>query len=70
MATLASMRGAHLGRAVLEQLLDAARARGDRGVMLQAQASAVSFYERLGFQRQGEPYEEAGIPHQEMRRVP
>jgi len=70
MATLASMRGAHLGRAVLHALLVAARERGDREVMLQAQASAVSFYERLGFVRHGAVFEEAGIPHQEMRRAP
>ena len=70
LATLASMRGVHLGRAVLEALLAAARERGDRQVMLMAQASAVSFYERLGFERHGAMFEEAGIPHQEMRRAP
>jgi predicted GNAT family N-acyltransferase len=70
MATLSSMRGAHLGRAVLQALLAAARERGDRQMMLQAQASAVSFYEPLGFARHGAVFEEAGIPHQEMRRAP
>jgi len=70
MATLASMRGARLGRAVLEALLSAARERGDREVMLQAQTSAVSFYERLGFVRRGAVFEDAGIPHQAMRRAP
>ena len=70
LATLAPLRGVHLGRAVLEALLAAARERGDREVMLMAQASAVTFYERLGFQRHGAPFEEAGIPHQEMRRAP
>jgi YbgC/YbaW family acyl-CoA thioester hydrolase len=70
MATLASMRGAHLGQGVLQALLTAARERGDAQVMLNAQASAVSFYERLGFQRHGAVFEEAGIPHQAMRRAP
>lgn len=70
LATLASMRGAHLGQRVLEALLTAARERGDRQVMLQAQSSAISFYDRLGFARHGAPFEEAGIPHQEMRRAP
>ena len=70
LATLASMRGVHLGRSVLEALLAAARERGDRQVMLTAQASAITFYERLGFERHGAMFEEAGIPHQEMRRVP
>lgn len=70
LATLASMRGVHLGRRVLEALLSAARERGDRQVMLMAQASAISFYKRLGFERHGAIFEEAGIPHQEMRRAP
>lgn len=70
LATLASMRGVQLGQRVLQALLDAARGRGDRQVMLHAQASAISFYERLGFEPHGPVFEEAGIPHQEMRRAP
>ena len=44
----------------------AARARGDREVLLHAQSSAIGFYDRLGWQRRGGVFEEAGIPHQEM----
>ncbi|MNY66265.1 hypothetical protein D3C86_2036590 [compost metagenome] len=51
---------------MLQALTDAARARGEREVMLHAQSSAIGFYERLGWQRRGEPFEEAGIAHQEM----
>ena len=60
------LRGGHLGQQVLQALTDAARARGDREVMLHAQRSAEGFYERLGYQRRGEPFDEAGIAHQEM----
>ena len=67
MATLAAVRGGHLGRAVLAALLEVARQRGDREVVLMAQAGAVGFYEQLGFQRQGAAFEEAGLPHQAMR---
>ncbi len=70
MATLAPVRGGRLGVAVLDALARAARERGDRELMLQAQASAVGFYERLGFRRVGEVFQVAGIPHQEMRRTP
>lgn len=60
------LRGGSLGRQVLQALTNAARARGDREVLLHAQSSAIGFYDRLGWQRRGEVFEEAGIPHQEM----
>lgn len=60
------LRGGSLGRQVLQALTEAARARGDREVLLHAQSSAIGFYDRLGWQRRGQVFEEAGIPHQEM----
>ena len=68
MAVLAAMRGAHIGRALLDALVEAARQRGDRQVRLHAQADAVPFYARAGFVPHGEPFTEAGIVHQEMSR--
>lgn len=70
MAVLPMLRGAGVGSALLGALTDAARARGDREVRLHAQASAVGFYRRLGFEAVGAPFEEAGIPHQAMARSP
>jgi YbgC/YbaW family acyl-CoA thioester hydrolase len=66
MAVVASMRGSAIGRQLLEALLHAARARGEREAVLHAQASAVGFYRRLGWQPRGAAFEEAGIAHQEM----
>jgi YbgC/YbaW family acyl-CoA thioester hydrolase len=66
MAVIASMRGTSVGRQLLAALVQAARARGDREAMLHAQASAVGFYVRQGWQARGPAFEEAGIPHQEM----
>lgn len=57
------VRGQRWGRAVLDALIDAARARGDTQITLHAQRSAESFYRRAGFEAVGEPYDEAGIPH-------
>ncbi len=68
MATLASVRGAGIGRGVLDALMAAARDRGDREVVLDAQASAVPFYARAGFVRAGADFVEAGLPHVPMRR--
>ena len=69
MAVRSGLRGGQIGRHMLQALVDAARARGDREVMLHAQASAVGFYERSAFERRGAPFVEAGIDHQEMVRV-
>lgn len=66
MAVLAAMRGSRVGRAVLDALMQAARERGDRQVLLHAQSSAAAFYRRAGFEMQGPEFEEAGIPHQAM----
>ena len=66
MVVLPSLRGGGLGRRVLQALVAAARTRGDRQLMLHAQASAVEFYLRAGFVPQGPVFEEAGIAHQEM----
>ena len=69
MAALAAVRGAGLGRAVLDALLQAARERGDREAKLYAQTSAAPFYQRAGFAAVGEVFVEAGVPHIEMRRA-
>lgn len=39
---------------------------GLEGLYCHAQTSAVSFYEQLGWQTEGEEFEEAAIPHQKM----
>jgi YbgC/YbaW family acyl-CoA thioester hydrolase len=66
MAVSRVLRGGSFGRTLLQGLLQAAAERGDHEVMLHAQRSAQAFYQRLGFHERGEPFEEAGIPHQEM----
>jgi YbgC/YbaW family acyl-CoA thioester hydrolase len=69
MAVHGAVRGAGLGQAVLGALTAVARERGLTSLLLHAQASAVGFYSRLGYACEGEPFEEAGIPHQAMRRA-
>jgi YbgC/YbaW family acyl-CoA thioester hydrolase len=69
MATAATVRGAGLGAGVLQALLDVARARGDREVVLHAQVAAVDFYRRAGFSTVGPVFEEAGVQHQAMSRA-
>ena len=68
MAVLQAERGKGIGKALLRALIDAARRRGNREVALSAQVHAVGFYRGEGFEPEGPVYEEAGIPHQAMRR--
>jgi YbgC/YbaW family acyl-CoA thioester hydrolase len=66
MAVNRVLRGSHLGRDILQALMQAAAQRGDHEVCLHAQRSAEGFYTRLGFVSRGEPFDEAGIGHIEM----
>lgn len=68
MAVHRVLRSGGHGAAVLRALEAVAAARGDREVTLHAQRSAEAFYSRLGYLPHGEPFEEAGIAHIEMRR--
>jgi YbgC/YbaW family acyl-CoA thioester hydrolase len=69
MAVLPGSRHCGVGRAVLDALLDTARARGEREAVLHAQIAAAPFYERAGFTRRGPVFDEAGIAHIEMLRA-
>ena len=69
MAVRRQARGSGVGSALLRALMEAARARGDREVVLSAQTHAIAFYARFGFVAEGEQYDDAGIPHQLMRFV-
>lgn len=66
MAVHQGLRGFGVGEQVLRALAGQSDDRGDRRLVLHAQRTAVPFYARLGFAPVGEPFEEAGIPHQEM----
>jgi YbgC/YbaW family acyl-CoA thioester hydrolase len=69
MAVVRVMRGSGLGVQLLNALVDIAKARGDKEVRLHAQCSAQVFYAREGFMPVGEPFDEVGIAHIEMRKV-
>ena len=68
MAVLARHRGAGLGRLLLEALEREGAARGVHTFRLSAQLYAAAFYERAGYTRQGDVYEEVGIPHIAMEK--
>ena len=66
LAVLAQFRGVGIGKQILEKLVELAISQGAKTIILHAQLSAIPFYEKLGFQVQGDAYDEAGIAHRNM----
>jgi len=69
-AVLASHRGNDVGHDLMDAVHAAARDRGIERLKLHSQTRAAGFYERQGYERRGEEFEEAGISHVEMVRRP
>lgn len=67
-AVLPQYRGTGVGSALVGHLVNQATELGFTQVYLHAQATAVGFYERLGFRAEGPEFDEVGIPHRRMRR--
>ncbi len=67
MAVLKEARGRGYGARLLQALLREARRRSNKEVRLSAQRTAEKFYAAHGFVAVGEPFDEVGIAHVEMR---
>lgn len=66
--TVAAFRGRRLGEALMREAIAGTQARWPgQGIRISAQAHLLGFYNALGFEAEGEPYLEDGIPHVEMR---
>lgn len=61
-------RGTGLGAALIEAGCARLAAAGCTEAQLGAQVQAMPFYEKLGFTAFGPVYDDAGIPHRDMRR--
>jgi predicted GNAT family N-acyltransferase len=68
MAVLKEWRGRGLGALMLKSLMNRAKERGNREILISAQVHAVPFYRAHGFIPEGGEYLEAGIRHQAMKR--
>ena len=69
MAVIDDVRGRGLGVAILQLLEAAAEQRGATSVTLGAQVQARPFYEKQGYAAHGDVFDDAGIPHIEMRKT-
>ena len=68
MAVSPSHQASGLGRRLIEAVEENLRQRGFESIEMAARETAVGFYERLGFQRVGEPFIEVTIPHFKMEK--
>jgi predicted GNAT family N-acyltransferase len=67
-----AVRDSHRGEGLGEQLMDAvetaAREQGCTRLVLHAQTTVEEFYEHLGYETTSDVFEQAGIPHVEMKK--
>jgi len=68
MAVRAAQRKSGVGRALLAHIEADAIAEGIHEIVLHAQDHALGFYQRCGYQVDGDGFTEAGIPHHRMRK--
>ena len=67
MAVLREYRRLGIGRQILQVIMDWGRLKGITDFHLSAQIGAAGFYEKMGFERSGGEFEEAGIRHVNMK---
>jgi predicted GNAT family N-acyltransferase len=65
-AVLTQWRKQKVGTAIMEALLDYARAHDYKQVDVDAQTYAMPFYRNFGFAEQGKEFMDAGLPHIKM----
>jgi predicted GNAT family N-acyltransferase len=68
-AVLSAYRGKGVGTQVMEAAIAWLGTQNFFEVKVNAQVHAKAFYQKLGFAQQGEEFDEAGIPHVEMRKL-
>ena len=62
-------QGKGVGRTLVLYAEELAKSRGFTKMVLHARDAAVPFYEKLGYARVGEPFEEVTIMHWEMQKL-
>jgi N-acetylglutamate synthase-like GNAT family acetyltransferase len=67
-AVVPELQGRGIGTAVVEYSEALARKAGYRRMFLHARETAVAFYEKLGYSRIGDRFEEVTIPHWAMEK--
>ena len=68
LAVLPIARGKGIGKQIMQLALDIAAKKNIQEAVIHAQHYIMGLHQKLGFEREGEVFEEAGIPHVKMRK--
>ena len=68
LAVVSELQGQGIGKALVEQSEVLAQRLGFRRMILHARETAVPFYEKMGYSRLGDRFEEVTIPHWAMEK--
>ena len=68
LAVLSTARGQGVGKKIMEKALDIVAKNNIQEVVIHAQEYIKGLHQQVGFQQEGEKFEEAGIPHVKMRK--
>jgi predicted GNAT family N-acyltransferase len=69
MAVQSSRRNQGIGKSILNALIQTAKEKGAQECILHAQTHAIAFYAKEDFEPHDPIFDEAGIPHVEMRLI-
>jgi predicted GNAT family N-acyltransferase len=69
MAVQSLRRNQGIGKSILNALIQTAKEKGAQECILHAQTHAIAFYAKADFEPHGPIFDEAGIPHVEMRLI-
>lgn len=68
LAVLSQARGLGIGKKIMQKAIEVVFEKDVQEVLIHAQEYVKGLHEQLGFQQEGERFEEAGIPHVKMRK--
>jgi predicted GNAT family N-acyltransferase len=68
LAVLSTARGQKIGKKIMEKAIEVVAEKNLQEVLIHAQEYIKSLHQQLGFEQEGERFEEAGIPHVKMRK--
>jgi GNAT superfamily N-acetyltransferase len=69
MAVLDDLQGKGIGKALMTFAENLARDRGYKSITMHARKNSVGFYEKMGYKRRGDEFEEITIPHYVMEKM-
>lgn len=67
MAVDTTMQGKGVGKLLINEIVKFAKRQGLTEIVCHSRAYANNFYQKLGFEMYGEPFEEVGIPQNHMK---